>query len=93
MDRVRKLLVVSICLVLGLFRVCCDVSLGEMMMGRECLTLLVDLAALSVRALRIASVSCVHLAGRVGLCSVDLLLWRSVLLGSRWSGRSVADGW
>jgi len=76
MYEVRKLLVVSICLSLGLFGM-----------------LLVDLAALGVWALRIASVSGVHLAGWVRLSAIYLLLWRSVLLRSRRSGRGVADGW
>jgi hypothetical protein len=92
-NEVRKLLVVSICLSLGLFGICCSVSLSDTMLEHESLTLLVDLAALSVRALRVASVSGVHLAGRVRLSSIHLLLWRSVLLRSRWSGRSVADRW
>ena len=69
----KKLLVVSICLILGLFGICCLVSLDEMM-ERERLTLLVDLTALGVGALRIASVSGVHLASRIGLCSIYLLL-------------------
>ena len=93
MDGARKLLVVSIRLVLGLFGIWDDVNSRDMMEGREYLTLLVDLAALSVRALRVASVSGIHLASRIRLCSVHLLLRRSVLLRSRWSGRSVADGW
>lgn len=83
----------SICLVLGLFGIWAAVSFSDMVEGREYLTLLVDLAALSVRALRVASVSGVHLAGWVRLCAVYLLLRRSVLLRSRWSGRSVTDGW
>jgi len=84
---------VSVCLVLGLFGIWDAVSFSDMVEGREYLTLLVDLTALSVRTLRIASVSGVHLTSRVGLLSVYLLLWRSVLLRSRWSGRSIADGW
>lgn len=73
--RVRKeLLVVSICLVLGLFGICCPVSLDVVVVKSECLTLLVDLTALSIGALRVASVSGVHLASRVGLCSIYLLL-------------------
>jgi hypothetical protein len=85
---------VTICLSLGLFGICCPVSLSDTMLEHGNLTLLVDLTALlSIRALRIAAVSGIHLAGRVRLSSVYLLLWRSVLLGGRWSGRSVADRW
>lgn len=45
-----------------------------LLMERECLTLLVDLTTLSIGALRIATVSGVHLASWVGLCSIYLLL-------------------